>query len=387
MRRPTYLYFSLDEYRQRLGGVRQRMQERGLDAAVITTPENIYYLSGYQTPGYYWYMALVVAVDREPVLISPPHEESLVPAYSIFEDHTTYRDNADWVATTCGLLRDLGCEQKRIGFEEMSWFFRVGEFERMMTLLPDATLVPSSGMVEQGRMIKAPKEIEYMRQAAAAAEAGMRAGIEATRTGATENEVAAEVVRAQLASGSEYSGLPPFITSGQRSMLVHATWSGRELRRDEIMFLEIPGCINRYHAAMTRSVWLGDPPDLLLRATETNTEALRLAKEAIRPGVPAHVAFETARDRIAAGNVGYRQGRRVAYSIGIAFPPGWDEGHIISINDGETRPFQPGMTFHLITTMRIAGIGAVGCSDTVLVESKGCETLTAGVPQGVIVKR
>ena len=129
-----------------------------------------------------------------------------------------------------------------------------------------------------------------------------------------------------------------------------------------------------------------DPPDLLLKATETNTEALRLAKEAIRPGVPAHVAFEAARDRIAVGNVGYRQGRRVAYSIGIAFPPGWDEGHIISINDGERRPFQAGMTFHLITTMRIPGLGAVGCSDTVLVTEDGCETLTSGVPQGVTVK-
>ncbi|MBI2964642.1 MAG: aminopeptidase P family protein [Chloroflexi bacterium] len=387
MRKPANLYFSLDEYRQRLDGVRARMAERGVDVLLLHTPENIYYLSGYQTPGYYWYMALVVPTDREPVLIPPPHEESLVPAYSIFDSYVTYRDNADWVATTANVLRDLGCERKRIGYEQMSWFFRVGEYERLKAFLPDATLVSASGTVEQRRMIKSPEEIEYMRRAAAAAEAGIRAGIEAARVGATENDVAAEVVRAQLAHNSEYSGLPPFITSGPRSMLVHATWSGRELQRDEIVFLEVPGCINRYHAAMTRSVWLGDPPDLLLRANETNTEALRLAKEAIRPGAAAHVAFEIARDRITAGNVGYRQGRRIAYSIGIAFPPGWDEGHIISINDGETRAFQPGMTFHLITTMRIAGIGAVGCSDTVMVASKGCETLTAVIPAGVVITR
>ena len=386
MREPAYLNFGFDEYRQRLTGVRSRMEERGVDVLLVHTPENIYYLSGYQTPGYYWYMALVVPLDREPVLICPPHEESLVPAYSIFEKHTTYRDNADWMATTASVLRELGCDRKRVGYEEMSWFFRVGEHDRLRALLPDAKLVPSSGTVEEGRMVKSPREIEYMRAAAVAAQAGIRAGIQAARIGATENDVAAEVARAQLEHGSEYSGLPPFITSGQRSMLVHATWSGRELRRDEIVFLEVPGCINRYHAVMTRSVWLGDPPDLLLKATETNTEALRLAKEAIRPGVPAHVAFEAARDRIAVGNVGYRQGRRVAYSIGIAFPPGWDEGHIISINDGERRPFQAGMTFHLITTMRIPGLGAVGCSDTVLVTEDGCETLTSGVPQGVTVK-
>lgn len=386
MREPANLFFPLAEYRQRLDGVRDRMALRGVDALLVHTPENIYYLSGYQTPGYYWYMALVVPMDRDPVLICPPHEESLVPACSIFERHATYRDNSDWIATTADVLRDLDCGDRRIGYEEMSWFFRTGEYGRLLVLLPGASLVPASGTVEQGRMIKSPGEQEYIRAAARAAEAGMKAGIEAAVEGASENDVAAEVVRAQLANGSEYPALPPFITSGPRSMLVHATWSGRRLRRNEIVFLEVPGCINRYHAVMTRSVWLGSPPDLLHRATETGTDALRLAKEAIRPGIPAHSAFEAARDRIAAGDVGYRQGRRVAYSIGIAFPPGWDEGHIVSINEGERRPFEEGMTFHLITTMRVPGLGAVGCSDTVLVTAKGCETLTPAVPAGVTVR-
>lgn len=387
MRTPTYLFFSLDEYRQRLDGVRRRMQGRGFDAAVITTPENIYYLSGYQTPGYYWYMALIVPLERDPVLIPPPHEESLVPAYSVFGDYRTYRDNADWMAVTASVLVDLGLERKRIGYEANSWFLRIAEYERLKAAMSGATFVDCFGLVEEGRMIKSPSEIGYIRQAATAAVAGMRAGIDAAQVGVTENDVATAVVEGQLKHGSEYTGLPPFINSGPRTMLVHVTWSGRRIESNEPVFLEVPGCIHRYHAAMTRSVWLGDPPDLLGRASETNTDALRLAKDSIRPGVPVEQAFRVARDRIAAGNVGYRQGRRVAYAIGIGFPPRWDEGHIISINDGEKRTFQPGMTFHLITTMRIAGLGAAGCSDTVLVTRNGCETLTAGVPQGVAVKR
>jgi len=369
------------------------MSERAIDVLLVHSPENIYYLSGYQTPGYYWYMALVVPLDGDPVLICPPHEESLVPAHSIFERHTTYRDNTDWVATTADVVRSTTGGRKgaagtplRIGYDEMSWFLRTGELDRLRELLPDADFVTASGLVEQGRIVKSPKEIEYLRAAAAASEAGMRAGLDAARVGATENDVMAEVVRAQLNHNSEYSGLPPFVTSGPRSMLVHATWSGRRLQRGEIVFLEVPGCIHRYHAAMTRSVWLGDPPDLLLRATETNSEALRLAKAAIKPGRPAQEVFVVVRDRIAAVDVGYRQGRRAAYSIGIAFPPGWDEGHIISINDGERRALESGMTFHLITTMRIAGIGAVGCSDTVLVTERGCETLTGGIRQRVATK-
>ena len=379
MREPTYQYFSLDEYRQRLGALRDRMQEKGLDALLVHTPENIFYISGYQTPALYFYLALLVPLDREPVLIPHPHEESLVHAFSWVEDYRMYADTSDGVELTRDVVVELGLGDKRIGFENDAWMLKSSDYIRLRSMLPDATIIDASGLVEQGRLIKSITELAYMRQAAKAAEAGMRAGLGAVRAGVAENELAAEVHRAQLLAGSEYTGLPVFITSGKRSLLVHATWSSKAVERGEVVFFEVPGCINRYHAAMTRTAYVGDPPDLLLRAVETNTDALRLAKAAIRPGARASRAFEAGRDRINEANIGYRQGRRLAYGIGSAFPPGWDEGHIISINETEHRPFQPGMTFHLITTMRIPSLGAVGCSDTVLVTEDGCETLTAGI--------
>ena len=49
------LFFSSDEYKSRLRAVRMEMERRGLDALVITTPENILYLTGYTNPGYNMY--------------------------------------------------------------------------------------------------------------------------------------------------------------------------------------------------------------------------------------------------------------------------------------------------------------------------------------------
>ena len=76
MKVPTYPVFASEEYERRLLGVRARMAARGVDALVTTTPENIFYLTGYQTPGYYFFLALIVPMDKDPVLIPPPHEES-----------------------------------------------------------------------------------------------------------------------------------------------------------------------------------------------------------------------------------------------------------------------------------------------------------------------
>lgn len=386
MRTPRYLYFSLDEYSQRLQALRTRMEQKGVDVMLSHTPENIYYISGYQSPGYYWYQALIVPLNKDPVLIPPPHEEGLVANYTWVEDYRLYKDTRDWVETTRDTIDELGFSNGRIGVENDSWFLTSKDYLRLTALLPSATLVDCSGLIEQGRMIKSTQEIEYIRQASKAAESGMKAGIEAVKEGVTESELAAEVHRAQFMAGSEYTGLPTFITSGLRSMLVHATWSPKKVEPSEVVFFEVPGCINRYHAAMTRTAFVGEPSEHLLKASETNTDALKKAKALIKPGAPVNQAFEAARERIDSANIGYKQGRRIAYSIGIAFPPGWDEGHIISINENEQRPFQPGMTFHVITTMRIPGIGAIGCSDTVLVTDDGCETLTSGVEQKLHLK-
>ncbi|MDP6821728.1 MAG: Xaa-Pro peptidase family protein [Dehalococcoidia bacterium] len=386
MRVPTHQFFPHEEFQARLDGVRTRMDERGLDALLLTTPENIYYLTGYQTPGYYFFIGLIVPLKGDPILVPPPHEESLVASYSVVEDYRLFRDTEDPINGIAGVLEELGLGRGSIGVEYESWFLKIRDYMRLRLVLPDATLHDGSGIVEIGRLIKSEREIGYMREAAGVAVAGVSAGMEAISEGASERDLAAAVVSAQVRAGSEYSGLPPFITSGeQHSMQVHSTWSDRVIENGDVVFFEVPGVVNRYHSALTRAAFVGEPTELLVRGSEVNRDALRLAKERIKPGVPASEAFEAARQRIDDADVPYVQGRRIAYGIGSAFPPGWDEGHIFSINANEHRTFHRGMTFHVITTMRLPGLGAIGCSDTVLVTDAGCETLTSGISNELYV--
>ncbi|HCV27018.1 MAG TPA: Xaa-Pro peptidase family protein [Dehalococcoidia bacterium] len=386
MRTPLHQFFPHEEFQARLDGVRTRMDERGLDALLLTTPENIYYLTGYQTPGYYYFIGLIVPLTGDPVLVPPPHEESLVASYSVVEDYRLFHDTEDPINGIAGVLEELGAASGSIGVEYESWFLKIRDYMRLRLALPEARLHDGSGVVENGRLIKSDREIGYMRDAADIAVASVRAGMDAIAVGASERDLGAAVVSAQVLAGSEYSGLPPFITSGeQHSMQVHSTWSDRVIEDGDVVFFEVPGVVNRYHSALTRGAFVGDPPDLLLRGSEVNRDALRLAKERIKPGVRASEAFEAVRQRIDDADVPYVQGRRIAYGIGTAFPPGWDEGHIFSINGNEQRVFHKGMTFHVITTMRLPSMGAIGCSDTVLVTDDGCETLTAGVANELYV--
>ena len=390
MRTPTYQFFSLDEYQQRLDALRQRMEKQGVDVLLVTSPENLYYLSGYQTPGYYWYQTLLVPLERDPVFIVRLNENSNVGPLSWVEESRPYEDHDDWIALTRDALADLGLDKKRIGLDYDSFFLRTRDEKRLTAALSEATFVDGAGLVEQGRVVKSAQEIEYIRHAAKAAEAGLKAGIEACRVGVTENDVAAEAHRAQILAGSEYTGLPIFIRTGERDVQTHATWCRTELEPGDSVTMEMPGCINRYHAALYGQVYLGDPPAELLRGMELGNEVMRKAKEAIRPGVAAGVIHELVQDALVeAMGSGSRRNSRTAYSIGIAFAPDWGEGQILSMMHGEERLLEPGMTFHLLAGhVVLPDLGKVKrscCSDTILVTEDGCETLTGGVEHKVYV--
>ncbi len=391
MRKHRDQYFTLDEYGQRLSALRRRMEERGIDVMLVTSPENLCYLSGYQTPGYYWYQTLLVPLEQDPVFVVRLNESSNIEPLTWVEDSRPYEDHEDWIAHTRDVLADLGLADKRIGLDYDSFFLRTRDEKRLVQALSAATFVDGAGLVEEGRVVKSPQEIEYIRQAARTAEAGLRAGIEACAAGVTENDVAAELHRAQIKAGSEYTGLPAFLRTGARDAQTHAAWNRNVLEPGDSVTFETPGCINRYHAALYGQVFIGDPPAALLRGMEIGNEIMRKTKAEIRPGVPAgdiHAFVQKSLEEAVGPES--RRNSRAAYSIGIAFAPDWGEGQILSMTHGEKRPLAAGMTFHLLAGhVFLHGMEKVKrscCSDTILVTEDGCETLTDGVEHKVYAK-
>ena len=134
------------------------MERTGLDALLVHTPENIFYLTGYQTPGYYWHQALVLPLDSEPVFIAPPHEASLVPEFCWVNDVRLYPDTSDWAEVTAGLLEEMGLASARVGLETRSWFLTVELRDGLAARLPGATLPGGAGIIESCRLIKSPLE-------------------------------------------------------------------------------------------------------------------------------------------------------------------------------------------------------------------------------------
>jgi Xaa-Pro dipeptidase len=376
------LSFPIDEYRRRLQELRERMAERQLDVVMITDPENLLYLTGYQTTGYSFFQALIVPLEEAPFMVTRLLEDSNILPRTWVENTWPYNDTGDAIQTVWHALVESQLADKYIGYEKNSYFFPAYQQDRFQATLYEANLIDCTGVVEEGRIVKSDLEIDAMRRAARATEAGMEAGMEAVAEGVTENHIAAEVHRAMYEAGGEYPAVAPYVTSGPRCLIGHATWEGRTVQANECVFLEIGGCWRRYHTAMMRTAFTGDPPPSMREAELLGIEALATMKDHIRPGLTAGELDGIARRVIARNTSGAALVTRAGYAIGIAFAPSWDEGYILSLKPGENTILRENMTFHLIPWLYgVDGDKLVALSDTVRVTSSGCESFFAMQPQ------
>ena len=376
MRQRNDLVFPMEEYERRLQALRRRMDDHSVELLITTTPENVCYLTGFESPGHYYFQALLVPREGEPVIVPRRLEDSGVQALTWVEHSRPYEDHEDPIDKVAETLAEFGWEDGRIGIERNCWFFTALQQEQLFSTCNAATFVDCSGIVEQGRVIKSDYEIGLMQQAARATEAGMRAGVETVAAGATENDVAAAMHYAMIKAGSEWPSIAPFVASGYRGAIGHATWAGRTIEPGDIVMLELAGCLKRYHAPLMRTGFVGEPGARVREAESVIQDAFQAMLEAIRPGVTAAEADAAGRDVIAGSNFGGEQGSRSAYSVGIGLPPDWGEGHILSMQPGEQRPLHANMTFHMLPWVQVPGEGGISFSETIRVTEDGCELLT-----------
>jgi Xaa-Pro dipeptidase len=103
--------------------------------------------------------------------------------------------------------------------------------------------------------------------------------------------------------------------------------------------------------------------------------ALHAVHDKVQPGMTVSDADNLVRNIISENDCGARLITRSGYSIGIAFPPSWDEGYIVSLKQGESTVLQPGMTFHIIPWMwGVDGDKTCGISDSIYITDTGCES-------------
>jgi ectoine hydrolase len=386
--------FPDDEYAQRLAKTRVRMAEASLDVLLVTDPANMNYLTGYDAWSFYVPQAVIVPVKAEsPIWVGRGMDaQSAILTTTLPKDSIlSYAD--DYIESpvkhamqhVAGVLDERGFARARIGYEGNAYFFTARNLQVLMESLPTARFVDADLLVNWVRTVKSPREIEVMRQAARIVERVMRVAIEAVSAGSRQCDAAALISEAQIRGTEEFGGdapaNPPSILSAENAATPHASWSDRPFRNDTATCLELSGCRLRYHCAMSRTVYLGKPPDEMKRLAAATAEGMEAALATVKPGALCQDIAAAWQQTI--NRAGFNKASRIGYSIGVNYPPNWAD-HTASIREGDMTVLEPNMTFHLMLGMWMEGWG-FELSDTFRVTDTGHEVL-ADFPRQLFVK-
>lgn len=399
--------FTDEELGRRLEAVRHAMSARGLDMILLSTPENIFYLTGLDHWGYFAPHLLVVPSDGDMLLITRQMERVSIQKqvrnafFQGHEDHETAADLAVRVLRDSfaakersrAVLKEVVAEIEeqtegavRIGVETWSSGHSYGFGHALRESLSNVHWVDVTGLVDDLRLVKSPAEQQLMRKAAAVSDAAAAAVIDAVRDGAAERDVVAECHAAMIRAGGDAPGFGPFIRPGERLGEEHATWGNGTYRAGEPVFIELSGCVSRYHAPLGRLIHVGSIRDEDARMAEVAIQAFQAVLGALRPGARARDVYAAWQGVVDEAGLSHYRRHHCGYCVGIGFPPSWTGGNrVTGLRHDSDMEIREGMSFHILSWLMGTGKGDFFVSNAVLLGPNGPEVLT-DTPLGPTVK-
>jgi Xaa-Pro dipeptidase len=425
--------FPQEEFDRRLAKLRVCMDAAGLRGLLVAAPENVFYLTGLEHQGYFAYELLIVPLEGQPVLVTRAMERATVRDQVPWVRHVGYSDGIEpvpaprdrsedivmtdmteqgdavglrpWemsygvavrgpvadaadvpVQSTLGALRDLGLDSGRVGIEQRSSFFPYAIAHGVISALGDVDWVEANDMVADCRLVQSALELRETRRAATLTDSMMLSAIAAAGPGVSEREVMAALYDSMFRRGGTYPGFIPLVRSTRTIEHEHGTWTDGVLKARDVLFVELAGCVRRYHAPAGRLVFIGRAPQRSYKMQKVCEEAMLGAAGAIGPGARAGDVYRVWQDTVdRAGLAGYSR-HHCGYAVGIGFPPSWSgSGTPRGLRRGSDMELQSGMVFHLMSWLLRTGRGDSFLSDTVVVTDSGCEFLT-NVDRSVTVR-
>lgn len=358
----------------RVPRLRERLDDAGCDALLVTRLVNIRYLTGF--------------TGSAALLLVRPDE-------LVFVTDGRYRDQSAIELGGAGveariLVGLTGGKQKEFLREQAAGIARLGLEAAAVTWaqqrrfdgewFPDAELVPTEGMVEELRKVKDAGEVERMAAAAAIADDALARVRHRLAEGPTEEEFALELDFEMRRGGASGPSFDTIVASGPNGAKPHHRPSARRIGAGELVVVDFGAIVDGYCSDMTRTLCVGQPASATARRmVEVVAESQRAGVDAVRAGAEGKAVDDVCRTVIAeAGwadaflhSTGHGVGLEIHEDprVGSTSTDTLVAGHVVTVEPG----------------VYLAEHGGVRIEDTVVVTDEGCTVLTNASKELVVL--
>jgi Xaa-Pro aminopeptidase len=347
------------EFEQRRGLIGAGLENRELDAMLVTSPASVRYLTGFTGSN-----GVLLVLPGEAVFFTDPRYAIQSAGEISCRTQVARGPILPAVANTVAArrIRRLGFERAHLSYDG---------FDLLRTNLPlNASLEPVSGWLEAHRMLKSEAEIDLIRRSVATNSKAFELAARRIRPGMREQDLAAEIEHQMRRLGAEKPSFETIVASGERSALPHAHPTAAVFKPRQLMLIDMGAFQDGYASDMTRMLFLGTPGARVKRLYRAVLEAQLAAIDAVRPGVTANRVDRAARDVLKA----HKLERTFVHSTGHGL--GLEIHELPRIGKKDKTALAPGMAITIEPGVYLEGFGGIRIEDTVVVTPSGCEVLT-----------
>lgn len=369
-------------FETRMNTFRAEMGEKGLDVALITDDDNVYYLTGYYD---YLHMEfgrptiLIVPRDGPSLLITPTIDLNTAQSAARVDKIAAWNDGmgAEWRTELPAAVKGATL----IGIEPDHMPALVRRY--VDELVGTQYLISITPILSEMRMIKSTQELQLARHAGQVANAMMDAGRAAIGDCVPEYEIAIATSQAGTRKAAElltahYGDVDmspnthflQIMASGETITKTHHRATTRIMRRGEPVFLCFCGMTNfhRFKLGFDRTFWIGEMMDPSQAAVyEVALASQQAALDALRPGVTAE-SVHAAYAEVIQG-AGYEYPFRCGRATGFSF---LEAPQLVT---GDTTTLQPGMVLAVDGSVAVDNFRAQ-IGDSFIIMQDGYEPVT-----------
>lgn len=350
--------------KERLDQLVERLSGKELDAILISAAENRQYLSGFTGSAGY----LFIAKGKAVLLTDSRYTEQAThqaPDFQVVQ----IRGGWDWLVE---ILKESGV--RRLGFESQN--MTVATYDRLLEAVKEdndlinVSLVASSGLPEELRVIKDKGELASLQLAIDASDQAMEAVCPTIRKGMTEREVAWRMEVAMREFGADGLSFDTIVAAGPNGAMAHHMPSDKVIAEGEPIVIDMGARVNGYCSDITRTVVVGEPDDAFRKIYDIVLGAQLTAINTVRAGMSGEECDELSRGVIVNAGYGDNFGHSLGHGVGLAV----HENPRVSPTSTDT--LEPEMVFTVEPGIYLTGWGGIRIEDIVVLGENGATPLS-----------
>jgi len=359
--------------------MRSWLDENGLDAFLVTQPQNRSYLSGWFNDDEEGAGMLLIGKQHQLLLTNPLYKE--VAEHEANGWEVVVPPSREYAPAIARLVTENGWSA--IGFEAMALHYGVYENIRSAGQ-ENFTLHPfNESIVNTLRLVKHPHELELLKRAVAITDETFTHICQWIQPGMTEKQVQLEVSNYMVSLGADGPAFETIVASGPNGSMPHSHAGQRVIQRGELITIDMGARYEGYCADMTRTICLGQPAEArMFEIYNAVLNAMKTCEAGIHGGITGQAADALARSALEMEGLADYYVHGTGHGLGLQV----HEGPSLSQRAPEDMILPAGSVVTVEPGVYIPGWGGVRIEDCGQVTENGFEVFTQSPTEMVIAR-